>query len=292
MSEKLRKLTVLAAVVIILASVAGMLYPMVATMWNNQVHSQMVVEYEEQVRQKDNLELDAARAAAQEYNSKLFRGEIVGNDSEYTELLNLSGNGIMGYIDIPKINVRLPIYHGTSQEVLNHGAGHLENTSLPIGGVNTHSAISAHSGMAAAPMFSDLRLLEIGDYFFVYVLGEKLAYQVENITTVEPHDASNLRIQRERDIVTLITCTPLGVNTHRLLVQGCRVELPDQEGETLPQKALDMEDDSPKSAWMGMYFGGIIDGLKWTFLFIVPIVILLVVLRGKKKKSEESRKTE
>lgn len=290
MSEKLRKLTVLAAVIIILASVAGMLYPMAATMWNNQVHSQLVVEYEEQVQKKDNSELDAARAAAQEYNNKLFRGEIASNDSEYTELLNLSENGIMGYIDIPKIGVRLPIYHGTTDEVLNLGAGHLENTSLPVGGINTHSAISAHSGMAAAPMFSDLRLLEIGDYFFVYVLGEKLAYQVEQFTTVEPHDASSLRIQRGKDLVTLITCTPLGVNTHRLLVQGCRIEMPDQEEETQPQKASDIENDSPRSAWLDMYFGGIIDGLKWTVLFILPIVILLLILR--RKRDKKSRGTE
>ncbi len=171
--------------------------------------------------------------AAGAYNEALaFRGGVgmkellkdgTGMEEEYASLLDLNGNGVMGSVEIPKIDINLPIYHGTTEEVLQLGAGHLEGTSLPIGGADTHASISAHRGLPMKKMFTNLDQLEAGDVFYLHVLGETLAYQVEQTETVLPDQVDALAIVPGEDRVTLITCTPYGINTHRIYVHGVRV---------------------------------------------------------------------
>lgn len=180
---------------------------------------------------KRAAELEKAR----EYNRNLLSwlatadSSAIGDSPRYLGTLNLSGDGLMGAIDIDKINVHLPIYHGASDSVLQVGAGHLPETSLPVGGESTHAIISAHTGLPSAKLFTDLDELEIGDMFKITVLGEELVYQVDQIKVVEPYETGNMRIIQGRDYVTLLTCTPYGINTHRLLVRGARVTLEEAE---------------------------------------------------------------
>ena len=149
-------------------------------------------------------------------------GALLWASEDYKNQLNIAGTGIMGYVNIPSIHVHLPIYHGSETRTLERGIGHLLGSSLPVGGETTHSILTAHSGMASQKMFSDLPQLRIGDVFYLEVLGETLAYQVDQIKTVLPHDVTYLGIEENRDLCTLVTCTPFGVNTHRLLVRGSR----------------------------------------------------------------------
>ena len=262
-------------------------YPVLSTMYYEKHHSEVVVEYDREVQEKDTSEIDKIREAAQTYNAALFRGDILPSEFEangYFNLLNLSGNGLMGYIEIPCINVRLPVYHGVSEEVLQKGAGHMPPTSLPVGGINTHATISAHSGMASMPMFTDLELMEIGDIFYIHALGETLCYQVEYINNrVDPNDVSDLQIQRGRDLVTLVTCTPVGVNTHRLIVRGVRTELPTQEQEVI---AAAPETQEPQaSVFYAMYVDGLILALKLAVIPLVLTVVVIIIIRRSNAKS-------
>lgn len=157
---------------------------------------------------------------AHQYNEMLFLQKQ--EKKSYESLLNLDGKGMMGYIDIPSISVKLPIYHGTASEVLEYGIGHLETSSLPVGGENTHAVLTGHTGLSNARLFTDIRMLKKGNLFFVHVLGETMAYRVIDIYTVLPQDTTKLQIEEKEDFVTLVTCTPYGVNSHRLLVRGKR----------------------------------------------------------------------
>ena len=198
MTRKSKIIIIAAMVLVILLGLSAVIYPLFALQYSNRTQRQVVVSYDEEIQEKDTQERDAARAAAQAWNAKLFSGKLNAQDPEgngYFDVLNLSGNGCMGYVEIPKINVQLPIYHGVSDNALDHGAGHIPQTSLPVGGENTHAAISAHTGMASNPMFTDLELLELGDIFYIYILGETLSYQVESIEVVEPSNTDSLRIQ-------------------------------------------------------------------------------------------------
>ena len=185
-------------------------------------------------------------------------GTPPAESGEYLSLLNLNGDSVMGYVEIPLIQVNLPIYHGTDSDVLDAGIGHLLGTSLPVGGMNTHSVLTAHSGMANQKMFSDLDKLDLGDVFYLQVLGETLAYQVDQINTVLPHDTTYLGIEEGMDICTLVTCTPFGVNTHRLLVRGFRI--PYEEAEVIVEEQLQVE-EPPKSTWEEQYIKGILLGI-------------------------------
>lgn len=213
------------------------LYPTISNLYNQRHLSQVHTEFQEVVELTDQRELDAARAAAERFNRQMAgnavqNGESASENSEgaYDHLLDLAGNGIMAYVEIPVIDVILPIYHGVSEEVLQKGAGHMPNTSLPIGGKGTHAVLAAHSGMASSRMFTDLERLEKGDLFYIHVLGMTLTYEVDQILMVTPTQVDALRIDPEQDYVTLLTCTPYGVNTHRLLVRGHRVELVQENG--------------------------------------------------------------
>lgn len=282
MRRRTKILVIIAMLIVALGGIAAVAYPFIAAEYNARFHSEVLSEYEQQVQQGNNTEISASIMAAHAYNGALFRGEINGADPENTDyynLLNLSKNGIMGYVDIPTIDVRLPIYHGTSDATLDKGAGHMPPTSLPVGGENTHAAISAHTGMASDPMFTNLELLEIGDLFYIYVMGNTLCYEVESVNIVVPDDISLLKIQRGRDLVTLITCTPYGVNSHRLLVTGHRTSLPEVQ-ETTANSITQIEPE-PLSIWERKYLEGIALGLVAS---ILPIAITFISLFKTRRK--------
>ncbi|MCI7805237.1 MAG: class C sortase [Oscillospiraceae bacterium] len=214
-------------VIVFLAGLSVMLYPIISDYWNSKTQSRVIADYDELLSSMDNDTCNALMESAKDYNDKLKDlynplenyNEITG----YDDALDVTGTGIMGYVTIPEIEVELPIYHGTSDKVLNNAAGHLQGTSLPIGGENTHSVISAHRGLPSAKLFSDLDELEKGDRFTITVLNEVLTYEVDKIQIIEPDELDKLEIVDGQDYVTLITCTPYGINTHRLLVRGNRV---------------------------------------------------------------------
>ena len=225
-------------------------YPIVSSYYTERHQSEVHTAYQAILEQAGSEEIDAARAAAEAYNELLASGATAAelDALDYDSLLNLAGNGIMGYVEIPAIDVLLPIYHGVGEDSLEHGAGHMPSTSLPIGGRGTHAVISAHSGMATARMFTDLEQLEAGDVFYIHMLNEALAYEVDQILIVKPYQIDALKIDAEKDYVTLITCTPYGVNSHRLLVRGHRIE-PEAE-ENASNEIASLQAEPKQSTWM------------------------------------------
>ena len=227
--------------IIFLAGLSLLLYPFVANQWNNYRQKQLISGYEQVVSDKEaaeGIDYDAERKKAEDYNEALLPcvlpdsfalAESSGVDPVYMNTLNIAGDGMMGSVEIPKINIKIPIYHTTEEEVLNKGAGHLEGSSLPVGGVNTHAVISAHRGLPSASLFTDLDQLKEGDHFLIHVLDETLCYEVDKISVVKPEDTSALAVEDGQDLVTLLTCTPYGVNTERLLVRGHRVPYVEEE---------------------------------------------------------------
>jgi len=206
-----------------------LLYPTVSDYWNSFHQTRAIASYVEQVADLNQEEYANMIKQAQEYNKKLlskpFRWKMTEEEkAEYNSILNVSGTGIIGYIEIPEINVSLPIYHGTDDGVLQVAIGHLEGSSFPIGGVDTHAVVSGHRGLPSAKLFTNLDKLAEGDKFIIRVLDEIYTYEVDRILIVEPEDLSGLSIDTGMDYCTLITCTPYAVNTHRLLVRGHRVE--------------------------------------------------------------------
>ena len=252
-------------------------YPIVSSYYTERHQSQVHTQYQEVVEKADGEELDTARAEAEAYNELLASGATAAelDALDYDSLLNLAGNGIMGYIEIPAIDVLLPICHGVGEDSLERGAGHMPTTSLPIGSKGTHAVISAHSGMATARMFTDLEQLEAGDVFYLHVLDEALAYEVDQILVVKPYQIDALKIDRGQDYVTLITCTPYGVNSHRLLVRGHRIE-PEAE-ENASNEIASPQTESKQSTWMAKYWEGIRDGL-FLFLLIFALAAIATVL--------------
>ena len=206
-----------------------LLYPTVSDRWNAVHQSRAIVSYAHKV---DNMDTEQNRALwqdAADFNTALlYRGNQFRMENadlaRYETLLNIEGNGIMGYIEIPLINCRLPIYHGTEENTLQVGVGHIEWSSLPVGGESTHAVLSGHRGLPSARLFTDLDKIKEGDHFLLRVLSETLTYEVDQIRIVEPEDISDLQILEGLDLCTLVTCTPYGINTHRLLIRGHRVE--------------------------------------------------------------------
>ncbi|MBD7915858.1 class C sortase [Clostridium sp. Sa3CUN1] len=206
-------------------------YPLISGIVQQQAQKGTVATYQQMIESSSSSSLEEALTKAIEYNEILFESftslssdklSILSEES-YNEILNM-GNGIMGSIEIPSINVNLPIYHGTSDEVLSAGVGHLNGSSLPIGGLNTKSILTAHRGLPSSKLFTRLDELVEGDLFFINVLGETLAYKINDIQVIDPEDVSGLEIEEGKDLVSLITCTPYGLNTHRLVVTGERTE--------------------------------------------------------------------
>lgn len=232
---------------IFLAGLSLLLYPFTANQWNTYRQSRLITTYEETVADlEDGGVIDYSREweRAYSYNESLLpyilpdsfsTAEMPEEGSEeYLSCLNLTGDGMMGYVQIPKIGVKIPIYHTTSEEVLEKGAGHLPGSSFPVGGEGTHAVISAHRGLPSAALFTDLDKLTEGDHFLLSVLDDTLCYQVDQITVVDPTDTSTLVAEEGKDLATLLTCTPYGVNSHRLLVRGHRVPYEEVQDEITP----------------------------------------------------------
>lgn len=227
--------------IIFLAGLSLLLYPFVANQWNNYRQKQLISGYEQVVSDKEaaeGIDYDAERKKAEDYNEALLPcvlpdsfalAESSGVDPVYMNTLNIAGDEMMGSVEIPKINIKIPIYHTTEEDVLNKGAGHLEGSSLPVGGANTHAVISAHRGLPSASLFTDLDQMKVGDHFLLHVLDETLCYEVDKISVVKPEDTSALAVEDGQDLITLLTCTPYGVNTERLLVRGHRVPYVEEE---------------------------------------------------------------
>ena len=262
------------------------LYPMISTWYNERHQAEVHIHYQEKVEQVDNTKLIEAKELAVAYNQTILPGAqdedsfskeaLLSASENYGSLLNLAGDGIMGYVEVPTIGVTLPIYHGTNNSTLERGVGHLLGSSLPVGGESTHSVLTAHSGMASAKMFSDLDRVKIGDIFFLDVLGEKLAYQVDQIKTVLPYDTTFLQTEMGNDLCTLVTCTPFGVNTHRLLVRGTRIEY--EEAEVIVEEKLETE-EPVKSTWEQQYLQGILIGIGAVVILGLGLLVFWYVRR-------------
>ena len=235
-----------------------LLYPLVGELLSEKYHSDVETAYTAAIEDTDDAELTAQWQAAQQYNAMLANATISEGGASAPPLAyadQLTVGGVMAYVDIPKINVYLPVQHGTGAETLEKSVGHVVGTSLPVGGSSTHAVLSAHSGMASSKLFSDIDQLAEGDVFYIHVLGEVLAYEADAINTVLPTDTSLLQIEEGKDLVTLVTCTPFGVNTHRLLVRGHRVPyVPAQEATAAAEKPV-------ASSWTQHYLTGLGIGL-------------------------------
>lgn len=224
-----KHLSTAALILVLLAGVSLLLYPTVSNYWNARHASRAVANYTQEVQALDRDAYDRMLAEAAAYNRSLLTRENAfaltdAQQAQYDRLLDISGTGVMGYIEIPSINVSLPVCHGTSDSVLQIAVGHLSWTSLPVGGAGTHCVLSGHRGLPSAKLFTNLDRLVEGDTFVIRVLDESLTYEVDQILIVEPEDVTALQIEPGKDLCTLVTCTPYGINSHRLLVRGHRVE--------------------------------------------------------------------
>lgn len=255
-------------VLIFILGLGILLYPIISNLLMNIFQTTAIQEYNYTVEQMEQDRIEEILKEARVYNEQ-FKNTIVvdpfsqeaenNKNSEYNEILNIDGT--MGYIEIPKINVNLPIFHGTSEEVLKRGVGHIETTPLPIGGEGNHSVLSAHRGLPSAKLFTDLDKVEVGDIFTIKMLTETLVYKVDQIKVVEPTDTQYLQAEEEKDYITLITCTPYAVNTHRLLVRGTRIDT-DEYLATINNGNLDNEKDT----------------INYLFIFIIVVFIVLIVI--------------
>ena len=282
MKEKWQTTTICS--VIFLLSLGMTLYPAISNYYNEQHQSEIHTAYVEVVEQADDSELIEARQQAVAYNESTIPGmsdaysqsALTAASEGYDSLLNLAGDGIMGYVEIPSIDVYLPIYHGTGNDSLERGVGHLLGSSLPVGGISTHSILTGHSGMASQKMFTDITQMQIGDVFYLHVLDETLAYQVCQLNTVLPHDTTHLGIEPRHDFCTLVTCTPVGINTHRLLVRGSRI--PYEEAEVIQEQIV--IEKVPVSTWEQQYLQGLFLGVGAVIVITVMILVAKKVRHG------------
>ena len=231
--KKTRKIVSLVLLIAFFIGLSVLLYPAISQYINSRLQMKAIVEYEELAKKISDTDLKEMLAAAEEYNKKITEYSFPLTEAqeieEYNNILNLDGKGMMGIVSIDKLRLQLPIYHGTSDNVLNTACGHLEGTSLPSGGIGTHCVLSAHRGLPASKLFTDLDKMEVGDVFTITILSEVHTYQVDQIKIVLPTETADLAIDKNKDYCTLMTCTPYGVNTHRLLVRGRRIETKEQK---------------------------------------------------------------
>lgn len=257
---KKKLILIIVAVFTFLGALGFTLYPLISTAYNESHRSEIRTHYEDKVMDTTHAKLMEEMQKARVYNRNLIdytQEGLLEAENEYKNCLNLMGDGIMGYVEVPKIHVQLPIYHSTNADTLEVGVGHLLGSSLPVGGKNTHSVLTAHSGMATDKMFSDLPQMAEGDVFYLEILGETFAYQVDQIRTVTPYDTAYLSTVVGEDLCTLVTCTPFGVNTHRLLVRGTRI--PYEEAVEI-QEELEAVTETA-STWEQHYVRGILFGI-------------------------------
>lgn len=291
------KLWWIVRLLIILLGVGILAYPSVSEYLSERNGSRATASYDDTVRQLEQARLDQLLAQAQEYNRQLAdvssgkaplsddNGNPITPES-YWDLLNIDSSGMMAYITIPRLGTTIPIYHGTDEAVLQVGVGHLQNTSLPVGGESTHAALSGHRGLPTASLFTDLDQMQVGDQFYIKILNETLAYEVDQILTVLPSEMDALAIVPGEDYVTLITCTPYGINSHRLLVRGHRVPyMPEAEAQAM---------ETQKSGWfqsLPMQYRHLLIGLGIVFVIVVLRILIGVLLRrfrkGRKRKHEK-----
>lgn len=276
MKNGISKIFTLILLIVFFVGLIVMLYPAISQYWNSKVQSRVVFDYQKMMEALSEEDFTEQMTAACDYNTRLssfgYPMQEYKKLTNYRECLNAAGNGVMGYITIDKIGVDLPIYHGTSSTVLNKACGHLEGTSLPVGGDSTHCVLSAHRGLPSAKLFTDLDKMQVGDVFTITTLGKILTYQVDQVKVVKPNQVSDLQIEDGKDYVTLLTCTPYGVNSHRLLVRGHRIE-------TTSAKVIYVNSEAY-----------LIDKLIVTPIVALPILFLLIVyvifMPVKKKKRD------
>ena len=279
-----KKLPTIIVTLIIIAGLAFLLYPTISDYLKSIAYNRAIENYQAVVADIDEETYEDIMTEAKVYNDKvLARGNVRATltDEELTEYesqLNIDDSGIMGYVVIPKINVSLPIYHGTKDTVLQSGIGHLEGSSLPIGGEGTHSVLSGHRGLPSAKLFTNIDQLVEGDTFTVRVLREVLTYEVDEIRTVLPHEVNSLQIVKGQDYCTLLTCTPYGVNTHRLLVRGHRIPTPEGEDAETFDRIIAQQSRKHYLLFVGYIAGAVL-------LLIIIIVIIIVVKKRKKRRT-------
>ncbi len=273
---------ILAAALIFAVGFGVLFYPVFSDLWNQNRQNQLIHSYEEKAQQLSQADYSAWLETARAYNDALspsfgdaFKGRQPEEDDPYWSLLDLEGTGVMGYLEIPRLGLRLPIYHGTGESALQQGIGHLAGTSLPIGGTGYHTVLSGHRGLPSAHLFTDLDQMEIGDRFYLCILGRRLAYETDRITVVEPDQVEELLPVEGEDLATLVTCTPYGVNTHRLLVRGRRVEETPQE--EAPQVTV-VQQVTHSLGWKGWLLAGVLAA------FLLGLLVLLIVRLARRKK--------
>lgn len=270
-----RKKVNLVLIIVFMIGFGILSYPFITQYWNAKVQSKAIASYGKMLENIEVKDYDELFEKGRIYNEQLLKLSFplveYRKVNGYNELFNINNNGMIGYITINKINVELPIYHGTNSSVLNRAVGHMEGTSLPIGGLGTHSVLSAHSGLPTAKLFTNLGKLEVNDIFTITILNQTLTYQIDEIKIVEPSDVSHLEIVPSKDYVTLITCTPYGINTHRLLVRGTRIS-------NIVEREIVISSDAYQ-----------IDKLMVTFVISIPILgglIIFALIKPVKRKIE------
>lgn len=291
-----RKLAIFGIILIFLAGVGVMSYPLVSSIVNNYVSRSSVKEYTDKVALMPDEESEKLIEDAEKYNNSLSNNLILTDPfdqkafskigADYENVLNIDEDGLIGYIEIPKINVYLPIYHGTDKEVLSKGAGHLQNTSFPVGGESTHAVISAHTAYPGETFFDYLTDMEVGDVFYIHILDRTLKYQVDQIEVILPEEVNSLRIVDGKDLVTLLTCTPYSINTHRLLVRGERVEYDDTEYVETGVSLASF--DNGYIFFLGYKISYFAAGLALA-IFVALIVILIVVIIKRTRNKEQTK---
>lgn len=271
------------------------LYPVISNYVNERYASEIHTAYEEIIQQADNSALLEAKKQAIAYNEAITPGTageaysqaaLTDASRDYESQLNIAGDGTMGYVEIPKISVNLPIYHGTGNDSLERGVGHLLGSSLPVGGTSTHAILTGHSGMATQKMFTDLEQLSVGDVFYLHILDETLAYQVDRIKTVLPYDTSLLGITSGRDYCTLVTCTPYGINTHRLLVRGTRIAY--EEAEVIVEETA--QEEQQQSRWEEKYLLGLLLGVLAVLILFLAAVIFMWIRKKYIARQKSARR--
>lgn len=273
------RLMTLLIVVVFVAGLSFLLYPTVSNLWNQAHQSRAIATYTEQVEKLDDSSNKEMLKVARKYNKELLKKadhwKLSKKDKKkYESLLDVSGTGIMGYIEIPKIDCSLPVYHGTDEGALQIAIGHLEGSSLPVGGKSSHCVLSGHRGLPSARLFTDLDQMEEGDTFILNILGHKLAYEVDQIKVVLPEEMSDLEIQEGKDLCTLVTCTPYGINTHRLLVRGHRVKY-------VETKVQEQKEVSKSKTDTRLVIAGAVAGA------VVLFIIIFAVRRRRKHRNQQ-----
>ena len=278
---KRKHISTIFIILIFLVGLGFISYPTVSNLWNQAHQSRAIATYSKQVEKLDDSENKKMLKAARKYNKSLLKKsdhwKLSKKDKKkYESLLDVSGTGIMGYIEVPKIDCSLPIYHGTDEGALQIAIGHLEGSSLPVGGKSTHCVLSGHRGLPSARLFTDLDQLEEGDIFILNILGRKLAYEVDQIRVVLPEEMSDLEIEEGKDLCTLVTCTPYGINTHRLLVRGHRTEYVEKK---VAEEKKEVQTKKTDIRLMIACGAGV--------LILLIIIIVIVIKRRRKRRNQQ-----